>query len=60
MALTVLSGRFVAPLLFQTSPYDLTVLSGASAALFVAAVVASVVPAMRATKVDPTIALRAE
>ncbi|HET7371956.1 MAG TPA: ADOP family duplicated permease [Gemmatimonadaceae bacterium] len=60
VAVTVLCGRFVAPLLFQTSPYDPTVLSGASAALLVAAVVASVVPAMRATKVDPTIALRAE
>lgn len=60
VVVTVLCGRLVAPLLFQTSPYDAAVLSGASAALLVAAVVASAVPAMRATKVDPTIALRAE
>ena len=53
-------GRFVAALLFETSPRDPVVLGGASAVLFVAAIVASLIPAVRATRVDPTIALRSE
>jgi ABC-type antimicrobial peptide transport system permease subunit len=59
-ALALASGRFVGDLLFQTSPSDPAVLGGASAVLLAAAVVASLIPALRATKVDPTIALRAE
>jgi predicted permease len=58
--LALLGGRFVGDLLFETSPRDPAVLGGASAVLLAAAVVASLVPALRATKVDPTIALRAE
>jgi ABC-type antimicrobial peptide transport system permease subunit len=58
--LSLASGRFVGALLFQVSPSDPAVLAGASSVLFVAAVVASLVPAMRAVRVDPTIALRAD
>jgi ABC-type antimicrobial peptide transport system permease subunit len=53
-------GRFVSQMLFETSAQDPAVLGGASGVLFVAAVVASLIPALRAMKVDPTIALRAE
>ena len=52
--------EILSELLFQTSPRDPVVLGGASAVLLVAAVVASLGPALRATKVDPTTALRAE
>jgi ABC-type antimicrobial peptide transport system permease subunit len=53
-------GRFVAPLLFDTSPRDPLVLSGVGATLVVVAVLASVVPAFRAKRVNPMDALRAE
>ena len=60
VALALVGGRFVGGLLFHVSPRDPAVLGGASAVLFVCAVVASIVPAMRAARVDPTVALRAE
>ena len=47
-------------MLFNVTPSDPVVLFGASGVLLVCAVAASMVPAMRAAKVDPTIALRAE
>ena len=53
-------GRFVASLLFDVSPRDPTVLSVASGLLLVSSLVAALAPAMRASRVDPTIALRAE
>ena len=53
-------GRFVQPLLFDTAPRDPLVLSGVGATLVVVAVLASVVPAIRAKRVNPMEALRAE
>ena len=53
-------GRFVEPLLFETSPYDATVFAGTAVLLVVVAGAASLVPAIRASRVDPNIALRAE
>jgi predicted permease len=53
-------GRFVEPLLFDTSPRDPLVLSAVGATLVVVAVLASVVPAIRAKRVNPMEALRAE
>ena len=58
--LSLASGRFVSALIFQVSPSDPAVLALASGVLFVAAVMASLIPAMRAARVDPTIALRAD
>ena len=60
VALTLGLGRFVDPLLFRESSRDPWVLSASVMVLFVAALVASVIPARRAAVVDPTIALRAE
>ncbi len=60
VALALVGGRFVGGLLFHVSPRDPAVLGGASAVLFVCAVVASIVPARRAARVDPTVALRSE
>ena len=50
--------RLVAPLLFQVSPLDPLVLGGVVASLVTIAAVGSVVPAWRATRVDPMVALR--
>jgi predicted permease len=53
-------GRLVASLLFETSTRDPLVLAAGVAALAFAALLAAWLPARRATKVDPMIALRAE
>jgi ABC-type antimicrobial peptide transport system permease subunit len=56
----LIAGRVVASLLFATSPYDPLVLLATVLTLVVAATLASVVPAWRATRVDPVRALSAE
>jgi len=52
--------RFIATLLFETAPVDPLTFLAAPAALAIVALAASYVPARRATRVDPTIALRYE
>jgi predicted permease len=54
------AGKFAKPLLYDTSPNDPFVLAGVAIVLLAVAVVASLVPAMRAKSVDPLEALRAE
>lgn len=58
--LTLAGGRFLTSLLFQESPFDPVALGVASAIMLACAVAASLVPAVRAAHVDPTIALRAD
>ena len=60
VVVTLVGGRFVDSLLFQESARDPVVLVGATSVLFVAALVASLIPARRAAAVDPTVALRSE
>lgn len=60
LALALLLGRYAEPLLFHVSSRDPLVLGGVSAILLVVGVVASLLPGIRATRVDPTEALRAE
>ncbi len=52
--------RWVAPLLFQEPPTDPLVFGAAMGILLTAAVAASVIPALRATRVAPNVALRAD
>ncbi|MGH7668304.1 MAG: ADOP family duplicated permease [Gemmatimonadaceae bacterium] len=53
-------GRFVSSLLYDTSPRDPAVLGLTAAALVFVAVIACLVPARRAARVDPMETLRAE
>jgi putative ABC transport system permease protein len=52
--------RFMASLLFQTSTTDLFTIAASAALFTAAAVLACYLPAHRATRIDPTDALRAE
>jgi predicted permease len=58
--IALLAGRFVASLLFETSPHDGVVMTAAAVVLFVVAMVACWFPALRASRVDAAVALRAE
>jgi predicted permease len=60
IAAALLAGRYVAPLLFETSPRDPSVLAAVAAVLLVTSVAASALPALRAARVDPNRALRDE
>jgi ABC-type antimicrobial peptide transport system permease subunit len=52
--------RLVEGLLFGVAPLDVSAFAGAAAAFVVIAVLASYVPAWRATRIDPVAALRSE
>ena len=52
--------RVVSGLLYQIRPTDTMTFAGAALVVALLAVIASLVPAWRATRVDPLIALRAE
>jgi ABC-type antimicrobial peptide transport system permease subunit len=54
------AGKWVQPLLFNVSSKDPAVFGVVAATLVAVAVAASWVPAMRASRVDPNVALRAE
>ena len=58
--IALVGGRFLAPMLYQTSARDPVVFLMVAGTLLVASVVAVVVPARRATRVDPLEALRAD
>jgi ABC-type antimicrobial peptide transport system permease subunit len=60
LTVSLWGGRFLAPLLFETSPTDPAVFGAVATLLVVVAVMASVVPAARASRVNPAEALRAE
>jgi predicted permease len=60
LSLALAAGRLVAPLLFGVSARDPWILAGVAALLLGVAVTASALPAWRATRVDPNVALRAD
>jgi putative ABC transport system permease protein len=58
--IALVAGKWIAPLLFDVSPKDPPVLVGVILTLVAVAIAASWMPALRAAKVDPNIALRAD
>jgi ABC-type antimicrobial peptide transport system permease subunit len=59
-ALSLVPGRWASSLLFELKPYDPLTLAVAGMLLAVIAALASFLPAWRATKIDPMVALRYE
>jgi predicted permease len=60
ITLSLLAGRSAASLLFGLKPYDPLTLTGAGALIAVIAALAGYLPARRASRVDPMVALRYE
>jgi hypothetical protein len=60
VAIAVAFGKFVATLLYGVTPRDPGVLVASAVTLFLVAIVAALLPAWRASRVDPVTALRAE
>ena len=59
-ALTLLAGRAATAMLFGLKPYDFATLAFATVLLIIIAVLASWLPAVKASKLDPVAALRSE
>jgi predicted permease len=60
LPIVLLGGRLVWKLLFGVSPYDPVSLATATAVLIVVGAACSALPALRASRVDPIVALRQE
>jgi ABC-type antimicrobial peptide transport system permease subunit len=60
LAAVLVMGARIEPLLFQTSPFDVVVAITALTVILVTALVASWIPARRAGRVDPAIALQSD
>jgi predicted permease len=54
------AGRLLVTFLYGLTPRDPTTIAAATAILFAAATIAAVIPALRAARVDPNVALRYE
>jgi putative ABC transport system permease protein len=59
-AIALFAGRWVGPLLFNVKPTDPGVYTFVAITLLVVATLATLIPAMRAARVDPNVALRSE
>jgi predicted permease len=57
---SLVTARFVASLLFATSPWDLTTYAAMTVALVTLALVSGYLPAHRASRIDPLAALRSQ
>jgi predicted permease len=60
LAVALLAGKWIQPLLFKQSARDPLMYAGVSALIVLVAIVASAVPAFRATRADPNTALRSD
>jgi ABC-type antimicrobial peptide transport system permease subunit len=58
--IAVVLGRFIESLLYKSSPSDPGVLAAACGVMVVVAIAGCLVPASRASRVDPSITLRAD
>jgi putative ABC transport system permease protein len=58
VSVSLWGGRFVQPLLFETSPRDVLVFAASFGVLSLVAAVAIGLPAFRASRIDPIAALR--
>ncbi|HUA93375.1 MAG TPA: ABC transporter permease [Terracidiphilus sp.] len=58
-AVSLAAAKLIASLLFDTSPWDLTTYMGMALALAAVAAVSGYLPARRASRIDPMVALRA-
>jgi predicted permease len=58
LAIALAATPRIAPLLYRVRPADPASIAGAALFLLVVAAAASLIPALRATRVDPTVALR--
>jgi ABC-type antimicrobial peptide transport system permease subunit len=59
-AVSIATARLVASLLFATSPWDAATYCGMAVALLAVAVISGYLPARRASRISPLVALRAE
>ena len=57
---SIAASRFLQALLYEITPTDPLTIATAAALLMVVALAACVIPARRAMRVDPVVALRAE
>jgi ABC-type antimicrobial peptide transport system permease subunit len=60
LVLALLTTRFLAGLLFETSPRDPVIFAGVAGVLLIAAIAASALPARQAARTDPARVLRSE
>jgi len=59
-AIALIAGRFMSSLLFETSPRDPLVFAAVGVSMLAVAIIACVLPALRAARVNPVNALRAD
>jgi ABC-type antimicrobial peptide transport system permease subunit len=57
---SILTARLISSLLYDTSPWDAVTYLGMALALLAVAALAGYIPALRASRIDPLVALRAE
>jgi ABC-type antimicrobial peptide transport system permease subunit len=58
--LTLAAGKLIAAMLYDVTPADPVVLTGVGVSMLVVSAIATLVPAWRAAKVDPVVALRSD